>query len=263
MFQPIVPSDGLTGWRFLQRTYDAQLTAFNASAVVQRDTDYFSEKIGEVETAEDLVKDRRLLGIALGAFGLQDDIENRFFIQKVLEEGTGSSDALAMRLSDTRYREMSDAFGFGPGALSLRKISTFAPEMIDKFQSNSFEIAAGNQNEAMRVALFAQRELPALASDTVSNDAKWFSVMGNPPMRELFEGALNLPSSIGQIDIDQQLDVFKERALSVFGTDDLSEFVDDEKVQSAIDRYVVRDQINTFSAQFSSGSIALTLLQGG
>lgn len=261
MFQPIVPAAGLPGWRFLQQTYESQLTAFSSSTVQQRDTEYFAENIGKVETAEDLVKDRRLLGVALGAFGLQDDINNRFFIQKVLEDGTASDDALAVRLSDTRYREMSDSFGFGPGAINLRSLSTFADEMIERYQTNSFEVAAGNQSESMRIALFAQRELPDLASDTTSNDAKWFTVLGNPPMRQLFERALNLPSSIAQIDIDQQLGVFKERAQSTFGTDELSAFQDEDLAQSVIDRYVIQDQIANFSNTLSSGSIALTLLQ--
>ena len=77
MFQPIIPTDGLAGWRFLQRTYDTQLDSFARSAPVQRDTDYFAQKIASVTSAEELVADRRLLTVALGAFGLQDDINNR------------------------------------------------------------------------------------------------------------------------------------------------------------------------------------------
>jgi len=262
MFQPIVPGDGLVGWRFLQRTYDVQFEAFNASTVLQRDTTYFSEKIAQVTSAEDLVKDRRLMTVALGAFGLQDDINNRYFIQKVLEEGTASNDTLAMRLSDTRYREMSDAFGFGPSATPRLGDALFAEEIISRFQSNTFEVAAGEQNDAMRIALYAQRELPELAAREASTDTKWFTILSEPPLRKLFERALNLPTSIGQIDIDQQLDIFKDRAVSVFGTDDLTLFKDPELVQEAITKFVVRDQISNLSLGQSSSSIALTLLSG-
>jgi hypothetical protein len=162
MFQPIIPTDGLAGWRFLQRTYDTQLDSFARSAPVQRDTDYFAQKIASVTSAEELVADRRLLTVALGAFGLQDDINNRYFIQKILEEGTGSPDTLANRLSDTRYRALADAFGFGPG--DERKVGQdgFAAGMLKRFQSTSFEVASGDQNGAMRIALYAQRALPEL-----------------------------------------------------------------------------------------------------
>lgn len=261
MFQPIVPADGLAGWRFLQRTYEAQANTFNQSVAIKRDADYFAEKIGQVTSAEELVADRRLLTVALGAFGLQDDLNNRFFIRKVLEEGTGSNDTLAMRLSDTRYRELSDAFGFGPSVAVATSQSGFAGDIVDRFQANSFEVAAGEQNSAMRVALYAQRELPELARDTSSLNAKWFTILGDPPLRELFEKALNLPSSIGQIDIDQQLETFKNKAQSLFGTSELSAFEDPEAVQDVITKFIVRDQISGFNAVLSGGSIALTLLQ--
>lgn len=263
MFQPIVPADGLAGWRFLQRTYEVQSEAFNQSTVFKRDTEYFAEKISEVTTAQELVSDRRLMTVALGAFGLQDDINNRYFIQKVLEEGTASNDTLAMRLADTRYRNLSDAFGFGPNAALKTGSVDFAADVIDRFQSSSFEIATGDQNASMRVALYAERVLPALASREVSMDTKWFTIMGDPPLRQLFEKALNLPQSIGSIDIDQQLSVFKDRAISVFGSDDLSLFEDPEAVQEVITKFIVRDQISAANVGLSRGSIALTLLQRG
>ncbi|GAA6175834.1 DUF1217 domain-containing protein [Sulfitobacter pacificus] len=261
MFQPIVPADGLSGWRFLQRTYEVQAEAFNRSTVIQRDTEYFANKISEVTTAEELVSDRRLLTVALGAFGLQDDINNRYFIQKILEEGTNSDDALSMRLSDTRYRKLSAAFGFGPVADKQVGEAGFAENIIARFQSNSFEVAAGDQNSAMRVALYAERELSQLAAGDESTNAKWFTIMGDPPLRQLFEKALNLPESIGSIDIDQQLRVFKDRAVSVFGSDDLSLFEDPDLVQEAVTKFIVRDQIGV-NGGMSGGSIALTLLQG-
>ena len=67
MFQPVLISSGLSGWQFLQSTYDRQIATFNQSTQIKRDTDYFAENISSVTTAEDLVSDRRLLTVALGA----------------------------------------------------------------------------------------------------------------------------------------------------------------------------------------------------
>lgn len=263
MFQPVIPIGGLGGWRFLQATYDNQFKAFTQSVQLQRNTDYFRENIGSIETAEQLVGDRRLLTVALGAFGLQDDINSQFFIRKILEEGSTNDDALANRFSDPRYREMSQAFGFGPGEFLKVGEATFANVIIDRFEQLEFEVAAGQQNEAMRFALYAEREMGVLAQENMSNDAKWFTLMGEPPLRKLFEKALNLPASFGQIDIDQQLSVFKDRATKEFGTDDLSIFSDPEQVQDLITKFIVRDQISQFNNSFSSNAIALTLLRGG
>lgn len=261
MFQPIIPAVGLAGWRFLQRTYDTQFDAFTKSVELTRDTDYFAEKVGSISTAKELVADRRLLTVALGAFGLQDDVNNRYFIQKILEEGTTNDDALANKFSDPRYVELSEAFGFGPSEYLKVGESDFVQAIVARFQANSFEVAAGEQDDSMRVALYAQRELAELAGQDSSTDTKWFTVLGDPPMRKLFEKALGLPSSIGQIDIDQQLSTFKDRAASVFGSEGFDQFLDQEARQMVITKFIVRDQIDNLGIGLSSSSIALTLLQ--
>ncbi|MEM9966517.1 MAG: DUF1217 domain-containing protein [Pseudomonadota bacterium] len=261
MFQPVIPSVGLTGWRFLQQTYDTQFETFSRSRVIQNDAEYFRESIASVTSAEALVSDRRLLTVALGAFGLQDDINNRFFLQKVLQDGILNQDALANRLADKRYRNFSEAFGFGPSEFLQTGRSDFPERIIGQFEANAFEIAAGEQDGAMRIALYAQRELEVLAVSEASTDTKWFTVMGDPPLRELFERALNLPNTIGQIDIDQQLDIFKDRARFVFGTDGFDQFRQDSARQDVITKFVIRDQASQLNAGFSSNAIALTLLQ--
>lgn len=260
MFQPVLVSSGLAGWQFLQATYDRQFAAFNQSAQIQRDTDYFRENIANVTTAEQLVSDRRLLSVALGAFGLESDINNTFFIQKMLEEGTTADDALANRFTDSRYRDLSAAFGLGPGEVRGSLFDSFADDIIARFQSASFEISTGNQDETMRLALYAERILPEVVGDDSSVDAKWFSIMGQPPLREVIETALGLPDAFGQVDIDQQLSVFKERSERVLGISDPAELAEPEKLTDLINTYLARSQLESFGFGASGGQIALTLL---
>ena len=260
-FQPVIPGAGIAGWRFLQRTYDSQFTAFNKSPQLDRDAEYFRDKIGEVQSAEDLVKDRRLLGVALGAFGLNDDIDNRYFIQKILQDGTESDDALANRLADKRYQKFSDAFGFGPGGTVATTDTAKMAEIISQNRVQSFEESVGAQDDTMRIALYAQRELAEMAETDMSEDAKWYSLMGLPPLRSMFETALGLPSAFGQIDIDQQLDVFKEKSRRYTGRDTVSQFADQEALEKITNLYLARSQIANLNATMSSGANALTLLQ--
>ena len=261
MIQPVVIGAGLVGWQFLQNTYDRQLESFTQSPELKRDIDHFEEKIGSVFTAEALVSDRQLLRVALGAFGLDDDIDNRFFIQKMLEEGTTADDALANRFTDTRYRDLSEAFGFGPSEIPQTFQAGFAAEIVEKFKANSFEIATGEQDENMRIALYAQRTLSEVVSTEGSDAQKWFSIMGQPPLRQLFETAFNLPDQFGSVDIDQQLGVFEERAEREFGTSDPGIFSDPEAVEDLVRTYLARAQVRDLSTGQSSGSIALQLLQ--
>ncbi len=262
-FQPVIPTGGLVGWRFLQRTYDAQFQSYSASGINERETKYFLENIGKVQSAEDLVADRRLLQVALGAFGLGGDLDNRFFVQKILSDGTQADNALANRLADGRYREFANAFGLGPG--DIRKTG-FASAMEKIAQDNlvaRFEISVGESDDSMRVALYAQHALRDLASQEGSVNRKWFDLMGLPPLRSMMETALGLPTAFAQIDIDKQLEVFKERLQRVTGSSDLAQFSDSEAIKKLTDTYMARNQIAQFQQVTSPAQIALILLGGG
>ncbi|WP_306004454.1 DUF1217 domain-containing protein [Aquicoccus porphyridii] len=259
-FQPVIPAGGLVGWRFLQQTRPAQEAAFRDAPAIQRDTAYFAERIGQIDSAAELVSDRRLLSVALGAFGLQDDINNRYFVQRMLDDGTIKPDALANRMADDRYKSFSRAFGFGDFAVPRTKLSDFADEIVNRYLSKSFEVAVGDQQEDMRLALNAQSELPRIASESGTNDTKWFRVMGNAPLRKLFEVALGLPESFGQIDLDKQLEIFRDKAARQFGTGEIDEIATPEMLDRVVQRFLVRTQVDTGPANIA-GSIALTLLQ--
>ena len=207
---------------------------------------------------EALVADRQLLSVALAAFGLEDDINNKYFIRKVLEEGTDADDALANRLADKRYREFSEAFGFG--SIPKFRFPGFAEDVIAKFEDRSFEIAVGEQNESFRFGLNLERELPEIAAKDSSTDAKWFTVMGNPALRSVFQTAFGLPHQFGQVDLDQQLEVFKDYAEQRFGSSEISQFTDPEKLDELVQLYFLQEQISQSQAANAS-SVALTLLQ--
>ncbi|MWB76650.1 DUF1217 domain-containing protein [Pseudooceanicola sp. 216_PA32_1] len=259
-YAPVVPLSGLAGWRFLQRTADQQEKAFSASADIQRDTDYFKAKIGEIDTAEQLVADRRLLRVALGAFGLQDDIQNRYFICKILEDGTLNTDALANRLADDRYKAFSSAFGFGNFDTPSTKISDFGDEIVAKFRKQQFEAAVGEQDNSMRLALNAMRELGDIAGGSAGDRTKWFKVLGTPPLRQVFETAFGLPSSFAQIDIDKQLEIFRDRAESAFGSAGFDVFQDEAQREVLVQKFLVRSQIDDITAAGTTSS-ALTIMQ--
>ena len=259
-FQPVLPFGGLVGWSFLNRTLERQTAAFEASAEVTRDTDYFAEKIGGIETAEQLVSDRRLLAVALGAFGLQDDIDNRYFVKRMLEDGTLKPDALANRMADDRYTQLSKAFGFGDFEVPRTRLSGFAAEIIGLYEQRAFEVAVGTQDDNLRLALNAKRELAAMAGDAGTDDTRWFRVMGNAPLRQVFETALGLPAGFGQLDLDQQLGVFRDKAERQLGNGEISQFADEGAVEKLVQRFLVRAQMAEVQTT-SAGTIALTLLQ--
>ncbi|PYE84571.1 DUF1217 domain-containing protein [Pseudoroseicyclus aestuarii] len=258
-FQPVLPLSGYTGWRFLQRTLDSQQEAFSNSGPVKTAAEYFRENISKAATAEDLVADRRLLGVALGAFGLDEDIDAKAFIKKVLAEGTLEKDALASKLSDKRYARLAEAFGYGNAGPRVW-MEGFADEIIDKYQAKQFQVAVGEQNESLRLALNVTAGLEEIGAAEKTDNAAWFGMMGNGPLRAVFEGALGFPKSFGKIDLDQQLDQFRSRAQSTFGTSDMAEIAGDPQLQEKLVRlYLIRSEASAMTS-LSGANAALTLL---
>lgn len=259
-FAPIVPLGGFAGWAFLKRTMGAQQSAFNKSAEVARDDAYFRANIARVSTAEELVSDRRLLKVALGAYGLEGDINNKFFIRKVLQDGTLDVGDLANRLANKQYAAMSSTFGFGDFATPATRISDFPDKILAAYKARQFEAAVGEQNNDMRLAMNAGRELPVISGKSSSEDTKWFTVMGNAPLRQVFEKALGLPSSFGALGLDQQLSTLRSKTEAVFGESTVSQFADAEKVDVLVRRYLVRSQAQANAFATSGSAIALQLL---
>lgn len=258
-FVPAIGLAGYGGWAVLKRTEAAQKAAFANQASVTRDEAYFRARIGQVTTAEQLVSDRRLLTVALGAFGLEADVNNRYFLRKVLEEGTLAEGALALKLSDTRYREFSAAFGFDL-AVPRTKLSDFADKILPQWKDRQFEVAVGQVDDSLRLSMNAERELAKLAKSGMGAEAKWFSVMGQAPLREVFQTAFGLPAAFGTLDIDVQKSMLKQKARAAFGDDSVAQFADADRMAQLVKRYLLRDQVPSAGTGIGASSVALTLV---
>jgi len=260
-FQPVLPLGGYAGWRFLQRTEETQKQAHAESAPVARITDHFRASIGKVTSLDDFMADRQLLQVALGAYGLDDDLGSTAYIRKVLEDGTTADDAFANRLSDNRYAAFSAAMGFGDlGGAGRTQFSSFADDIVARYEQRQFERAVGEQNPDMRLALNFATGLEEVISSQQGKRSRWFAIMGNPPVRSVIQTALGFPDSFGQVDIDIQLENFQDRARSVLGSDDPASFTSPEAQEKLIRLFTIRSEAAQFQ-QASSGALALTLLQ--
>lgn len=260
-YTPVIPFSGYAGWKFLGRTMQVQKAAFAASATQQRDEDYFRAKIGGIKTAKDLVADRRLLKVALGAFGLDADIESRYFIQKVLEEGTLDASDLANKLSNKSYAEFSRAFGFGDYSTPRTILSDFADEILDAYEVQQFEAAVGETDNSMRLAMHAERELPLIAAKSSSETTKWLTVIGSKPLAEVMRVAFGFPASFGGADVDAQVSNLQRKAEAILGSSDPAAFSKPENVEKLVKMYLLRNQSS--GSTTTAASAALQLLQAG
>ena len=231
-FAPIIPGSGLNGWQFLQRTLDKQAASHASTAVARRDEAYFRENIGKISSAEELVKDRRLLQITLSAFGMSDDLPNRAFIQRVLESPTrepepGEKRSFVHRLADKRYLELAKAFGFGDRAAE-RAQSLSDPALP----------GAGREELATRLAASMQRDLTALVGSGIGEDATWALIVGTPSLRTMFETAYDLPKDFESQALGEQIKVLRIQTEKIFGSGNASQFAEPDALNALAKRYI-------------------------
>jgi hypothetical protein len=259
MYQVQVPLSGIAGWRFLERTEDMQKTALNDSASVRREIDYFKEKVGAVESAEDLVSDRRLLRFVLTSYGLEGEIDKKALVRKVLEDGTDAKDALANRISNTGFKAMAKDFGFGNATGAQTGTAGFAEKIVANYQERVFENEISNVNPNLGLVMTLSRQVETLSE---GEGKSWYTVLGDKQLRSVFEGALGLPASFSAIDVDQQARLIEKKARQFFGGEgSLKALQDPKNVEKLVLRFLARKQIEEGPTMATPQSGALFLLQ--
>ncbi|MEM0922355.1 MAG: DUF1217 domain-containing protein, partial [Pseudomonadota bacterium] len=88
----------------------------------------------------------------------------------------------------------------------------------------------------------------------------WFSVLGDLPVRTVFEEAFGLGESFGQLEIDRQQLEMREFNNRTFGSTSLEIFTDPEEVDRVITRFLARRVAEDGPSPLTPGFAALTLL---
>lgn len=260
MFTPVIPFGGYTGFRFLERTYERQLDTLSKSPEVTRNVEYFLANAAKPQTAEEFVQDRRLMQVALTAFGLEDDIDKRAFVRRILEEGVIDRNSFANRLNDRRYQELASQLGFAEVG-SFLNIENRREKIVQLYRERQFERQVGDVDVNMRLALNFRRDIADLADDGLTPTAGWLKVMGTPALREVFEVAFNLPAEFGRIDLDLQVERLQDRSEALLGGKSIDLFTDPAKIEETVKRFLLNAQVREGLQGVTPGSTALTLLQ--
>lgn len=260
-FQPVIPLSGNSGWKFLQSTYDRQLSTHANSPQIKADRAYLTEKLSEPMSLESFLGDKRLLRVALTAFDLGGEEWKRGFIEKVLKEAATPDSTFLARLNNPNYTAFAQAFKPANGTVKV------APEALDKiaadFDEASFETAVGQVNDSMRIALNFKSEIADLVGNSSSDTAILYRMLGNVPVRTLLETAVNLPTEIRKLDIEKQAALLKDGLQQRFGISDLADMKDPEVIDKIISRYHTMESIKAGAVNYSPAANALTLLNGG
>lgn len=248
--------NGVAGWRVLKAIEGKQLASVARDPAVQRSQTYFRAKLDQGLTAEQIVGDYKLLSVALGVFGLQDDLPNKAFIRKILESDLSDSRSLANRLGDKRYLRMAQTLRVNDPSANPAVIGQ---KVSDAYLAQQLQVRVGEGDADLRLALGARDQLAGFGGRTSTDKVLWYEVMANRPLRKVFEDAFGFGSNYGRLPVDRQLNEFMKASERVLGSASFKVITTPETVDRLITTFLAKSGVTQSVAQ-NRYSNALTLL---
>jgi hypothetical protein len=210
----------------------------------QRAVTAFQAALPSIKTVDDLLNNRQALTVALGAFQLESQVDAKGLLKKLLTQDPSNSTSLVNQLNDPRYKQFAQAFGSlsTDGGAGINA-SGFADKIIASFGTNQFEESEGNQNPAVREALYFQR----IAGQVTSV----YQVLADPTIGDVVRTAQGLPAEAGALDVDQQVAQLKRSGF------DVTKLTDPAFIAKYVQRYLVMNDLNNPSTDPTGGLAGL------
>lgn len=198
----------------------------NSQPQVKANVDYYKANVSKVRSVDDLMKDRRLLTVALGAYGLESQAGSKALLRKLLTEDPTASTSLAQRMADPRYRAFANAFASlrGDGGASIGKTQS-VDAVVSAYQQTQYEKAVGRNDTSARQALYFARVAPQATSSI-------YQVLNDSTLGTVVREAYGLPKETAALDVKQQV-----RQLQAKGFD-YTKLSDPKYVNTLISRFL-------------------------
>jgi len=210
----------------------------------QRAVAAFQAALPSIKTADDLLNNRQALTVALGAFQLDSQVDAKGLLKALLTQDPSDSTSYVNRMNDPRYKQFVQAFGSlrSDGGAGINA-SGFADTIVSAYATNQFEASEGDQNPALREALYFQRV--AGSATTI------YQVLADPTISDVVRTAQGLPAEAGALDVDQQVAQLNRTGF------DVTKLSDPAFVAKYVQRYLVLNDLNNPSADPTGGLASL------
>jgi hypothetical protein len=217
----------------------AEKAKFAERATVQKEIEYFREKVATITTPEEFLKDYRLLKFTLEAYGMSSQLQYPFRIKQIMLSDPLDPKALLNKMSDPSYQELNRGFKFSEMGVERLSDPGFLTFLETKYAESKYEEDLGTMNKDLPNALYFERK--------IKNAINGFSVIGDPVLFDVVKTVFNIPNSavVGSVErtrewIDREFDFTK---------------VNDTKyIQNIVQRYLVLKDV---AAIQSSGGATL------
>jgi hypothetical protein len=191
----------LLTYRLLARDMTRSLSTKAAEKPVALESGYYLKHIGKVTSIDGFLKDTRLFTYAMKAFGLEDMAYAKGYMRKVLKEGVTDPKSFANKLNDDRFKAFAKVFDFkGLGAAATQSAEA-GQKVVDRYVRQALEADQGASNEGVQLALYFQRQAPAVKSV--------YGLLADPALWKVVKTIYDFPDAMAAAPIEKQAKAVK------------------------------------------------------
>lgn len=231
--------------RFLD---DNERTAAREAAT--KKAEVYQERIQSIDTVKELLADRDVIDVVIGAYGLDPEDVTDDFLKQVFASDLSDPKSFVNQQPDSRWTELVASFNFDAnGNLTRETIGTVQQrgetlETVNKYLRQTLEETEGASNEAVRLALYFERTAPNIT------DA--YGLIADDALMAVFRTTFGFSDEFSNMDVDQQARIINDNL-------DLADLQDLTKLERFLQRYTA--MYDTENASFSNS--AVSILSGG
>ena len=186
----------LQSYLTIANNIDRSLATTASQQSVATATQYYQQHIGDVKSIDDFIKDTRLFDYAMKAFGLEDMSYAKALMRKVMSEGTSDPNAFANKLSDDRFVEFAKTFDFPTQGDQTTQSTAVQQDVVSRYTRQTMEDNAGQDNVAVKLALYFQREAPNVKSA--------YGILADTALWTVVKTIFGFPDAMSNAGIDVQ-----------------------------------------------------------
>lgn len=227
-------------FRLITQDLTRTLNTTAEQPMVSRESEYYLENIGNVESLDDFLADDRLFSFAMRAHGLEEMTYAKAFMRKVLSEGIDEPRSFANSLADPRYADFAETFNFERYGDTATSFGRTGQGTVDKYVRQTLELDAGSQNEGVRLALYFLRKAPEVETT--------LGLLGDPALLAVTRTALGLSQSMSNTDLDRQVALIEERL-------DVADLKDPAKLDDFLNRFTTLYELENPTATASAPNV--------
>jgi len=222
--------------KLIDRERDTFEKGIREDPTAKREIAAFRERIGSIQTVDDLTKDFEVYSFVMKSFGMEEQMYAKAMVKKIVTSDGDDKKSLVNKLTNNDYKDLHKTLGFNTDGTAGTNFSDpkWIEEMVERFVDQRLIDTQSEVSPSVGIALDFKKN--------VAGFNNWYQVIADKGAASFMRTALGLPDMLAGADVDAQKRAFEKKM-------DIADLKDLEKVEKLVSKYAAISSANEAAAQ--------------